>query len=138
MKTEIGYFLKSLITILFISFVVLSCTEKSKPSLISSIQKEAAEAGDKVKLRMINSAVQIYELEKGKTPKSLDQVVKEGYLNAEDIINHKGEKFTYSPEANNLVQKSCGSCSNGVPNSSKAGDTCPYCGVTWGMEVKSY
>ena len=31
---------------------------------------------------------------------------------------------------------SCGRCGKNVPSSSKAGDRCPHCGVTWGKESR--
>lgn len=33
-----------------------------------------------------------------------------------------------------VVSKSCESCGRAVSVSSQVGDTCPYCGVTWGVE----
>ena len=32
------------------------------------------------------------------------------------------------------ISASCGKCGKAVPSNSKAGDTCPYCGVRWGRE----
>jgi DNA-directed RNA polymerase subunit RPC12/RpoP len=40
-------------------------------------------------------------------------------------------------EAQTTVSASCGSCHKPVSSSSKIGDTCPHCGLTWGRENTS-
>jgi hypothetical protein len=42
--------------------------------------------------------------------------------------------FTNSPQPQMVGTKYCMKCNKPVADNSKAGDTCPYCGVTWDME----
>lgn len=41
---------------------------------------------------------------------------------------------TLNAQSYTTVTKSCGSCGRSVPNNSRIGDYCPYCGVRWGYE----
>jgi hypothetical protein len=130
-KTKLNFCISLFILICLIS---TSCADKKTPSLIREIQKDAAQAEDQVKLRVIRSAAHIYLLEIGEIPKTLDVLVEKGYVKAKDIIDHNGEKFAYSPEVDGIIIKKCTACNSTVSSSSKPGDTCPHCGVVWTSE----
>ena len=123
-------------------FCYSSCTGEKTSTLISNAQEKAARFGDQAKMQTIKSAAHAYALDFGERPKTLDDLVEKGYLDPSGIVDHKGDKLPFSPEAilpdftatQSYVTKSCGNCGATVDPNSKAGDRCPYCGVVWGVE----
>ncbi len=127
-------------------FIALFMTHNSdeEMAIISSIRENALTQQDKVKLKIIESATQMFLVERGHSAPSLDDLVRTGYLEPQDILDHNGKKFAFTPEnitydtTITMTSKSCGGCGKSVPGSSRAGDRCPHCGVKWGSEQVMY
>jgi competence protein ComGC len=131
-----------------IGLLLTSSSKKKEAFIISQYIKQALSSQDQAKLKMIESAVAQYEVEKGHSPDSLEDLVAEGYISAKNIVDHKGNKLAYTPKGHTspsgstttTMSKSCGRCGKRVSNSSKVGGRCPHCGVVWGSErvTKTY
>ncbi len=117
----------------------VSCTGPGgkRASLVSSYMDKVERAKDQAKAQVIKAAAAAFNLEYGRPPESLKELVDKGYIGAEGIVDSRGNELPYSPEGtagDNVVSKSCGACGKPVSVSSQVGDRCPHCGVVWGTE----
>lgn len=106
-------------------------------SLVSSIRAQADRATDQARAQVIKTAVQAFTLENGRPPDSLKELVDKGYMEAEGIVDSRGNELPYSPQGyagDVVLSKSCGVCGKTVSSDSQVGDRCPHCGVVWGTE----
>jgi competence protein ComGC len=142
MIKSLSHFIVLVVSISFILNISCSNSAKKPAALLNTLQKEAAENTDLAKTRMIQTAVQVYNLEYGRPPQSLAELVEKRFLKPEDILDHSGEKLPFSADespagSGSFITKSCGACGKPVASSSKVGDRCPHCGVKWDSERRT-
>jgi hypothetical protein len=123
----------------FIIFLFLSCDKDSEAPL--NLVKAAADTQNQVKMKTIDAAAAAYRAERRRSPQTLDELVRTGYLTARDIVDENGDPYAYSPESGwdyvpERLTKSCGRCGKSVADTSRPGDRCPHCGVVWAYEQK--
>ena len=137
----IGVMLPFFILLFFTTFKT-----SEEVAMICNIREKILSHKDQAKLKMIDASVAIYTVEMGYSPASLDDLVEQQYLSAQDIVDHEGQKFAYTSKNflsdsysgsgmyTTTTSKSCGKCGKGISISSEIGDRCPHCGVKWGFE----
>lgn len=145
-------FRSAVVSVLAMSLLSVACSgpEKKPAGLLSRTLQEVAEKTDRARMKVIEVAARSFDLEYGRPPQSVDELVENGYLRPQDILDAQGNKialadydYANEPEqtggfAGSVVSKSCGACGKGVSSSAKVGDRCPHCGVVWGHETQSY
>lgn len=96
--------------------------DQQRPGKSRPIRRPCQNANDQVRGTRLR-------LDFGESPKTLDDLVEKGYLDPSGIVDHKGDKLPFSPEAilpdftatQSYVTKSCGNCGATVDPNSKAG-----------------
>lgn len=122
--------------------LINSCSDNKPVFLLSEIHEKAELSENQSKLNIIRSAANVYAVQYGYLPQTLDELVEKGYLDKSAIVDKNGNNLPYSPENilpdNNTtgknVTKKCGECGSTVDPNSTAGDRCPYCKVVWNEE----
>lgn len=143
-----GIFLFVLFLFLLIYSIlfVTSREKKEEQAGLIKIIETVERMADDAKIRKIQAAESLYTIETGRGPHNLDELVQGGYLEPHDILDHRGNKLSYSPgslgrglsESGSSVVKRCGKCQNTVSADSRPGDKCPHCGVIWDSEKQGY
>lgn len=90
------------------------------------------------KKKAIEAAVASYYVDFGDNPKSPIDLVENGLLKQQDILDHNGNHLVFTAEEGRLAElfmtKECNTCRKKVSSASSIGDTCPHCGVVWSKE----
>ncbi len=142
-------FIVFILTVVLVSGgLLVSCggDKEEGASLISGVREQAGRKADQAKMQAIRAAATHYTMETGKRPQSLDDLVREGYLDQAATVDHDGKKLSFSPESlqpgaaepMTTVTKTCGKCGGVVSPDARVGDRCPHCGVVWGAERRTY
>lgn len=131
-------------------FFPASCNNaKAKNTgLLSRMTQKAQESQNLAQKKVIEAAVSAFDLEQGRPPQTIDELVEYGYLEPRAVLDANGEKLSLDDYRSSspgntgsgltLIEKSCGACGKSVPLSSKVGDRCPHCGVVWGHETQTF
>ncbi len=135
-----------LLSLLIISIVfVTSRDKKGEEAGLIRIIETAEQLGNDAKIRKIKAAESLYIIETGKRPQNIDDLLKGGYIEPHDTLDHKGNKLNYSPgsmepllsDTGTGIVKTCSKCNNKVSADSRPGDECPHCSAIWSFEKKN-